>query len=87
MVSDFRRVFVCRLVIVVFIWQVWWDFTACDADVCALVSLCGLGGDVCILGLCTLMLVEDLRELGTSLAGGLYGCCLMCWWCNLCWHL
>ena len=51
---------------------------------CVIVSFCGLGGDVCILGLWILMLVDDLRELGTSLAGGLYGGCLMCWWCNLC---
>jgi hypothetical protein len=44
--------------------------------VCVIVSFCGLGSDVCILELCILMLVEDLSEVGKSLAGGLYGCCL-----------
>ncbi len=42
---------------------------------CAIVLFCDLGCGVGILELCILMLVEDLSEVGKSLAGVLYGCC------------
>ncbi len=58
--------------------QVWCGFTACDADVLAIVSFCDFCIFVGILELCILMLVEDLSEVGKSLAGRLYGPCLMC---------
>ena len=64
--------------------QVWCGFTACEADVLAIVSFFDFCICVGILELCILMLVEDLSEVGKSLAGGLYGPCLMCWRWNLC---
>ncbi len=84
MVLNFRRVFLGRRGSVVLFLQVWCDFTVCDADVCAIISFCDLGRGVGILELCILMLVEDLSEVGKSLAGVLYGCCLMCWRWTLC---
>ena len=62
----------------------WWGFTACEADVLAIVSFFDFCICVGILELCILFLVEDRSEVEKSLAGGLYCSCLMWWSWNLC---